>query len=381
MGSRNKKIGLSAIYKELFARLAVASRDKIHFALNQHTFRMQKKQFLLCALAFLLSNTVLGQAPGPGGKRPPTPVKAVVVQPQSISPSIGGIGGLIANETVLIRPEIAGRIIGIHFKEGQHVAKGALLVTLAAHELKALVAESNSNQNLVRGRYERAQELFKKNFISQQALDEARENAVRAGAQLDQNQARLSKTEIRAPFSGQIGLRQVSLGAVVQAGQDIVRLDDIDTLKLEFRLSESQLSKIKLGQQVSVQVDAFPQQQFTGQVYAIEPGVDEKSRSLMLRARVPNRGGKLRPGLFARVSLQLEGASDSLMIPEQAIVPKGDKAFVYRIVDNAAELVPVTLGARRPGEVAIASGLKAGDLIVTEGHQKLGPGAAVSVVK
>ena len=342
---------------------------------------MQKKQFLLCALALCITGTATAQAPGPGGKRPPTPVKAEVVKQQSISPTIGGIGGLIANETVLIRPEIAGRITGIHFKEGQQVAKGALLVTLASQELQAQVAESNSNVKLVQGRYTRAQELFTKNFISQQALDEARENAARARAQLEQSQARLSKTELRAPFSGQIGLRQVSLGAVVQAGQDIVRLDDIDTLKLEFRLSESQLSKIKLGQQVNLQVDAFPKQSFTGQVYAIEPSVDEKSRSLMLRARVPNPGAKLRPGLFARVSLQLEGASISLMIPEQAIVPKGDKAFVYRIVNNAAELIQVTLGARRPGEVAIESGLNAGDLVVTEGQQKLGPGAVVSVVK
>jgi len=342
---------------------------------------MQKKQFLLCALALCITGTATAQAPAPGGKRPPMPVKAVVVKQQSITSTIGGIGGLIANETVLIRPEIAGRITGIHFKEGRHVAKGALLVTLASQELQAQVAENDSNVKLVQGRYVRAQELFTKNFISQQALDEARANAARARAQLEQSQARLGKTELRAPFSGQIGLRQVSLGAVVQAGQDIVRLDDIDTLKLEFRLSESQLSKIKLGQQVSLQVDAFPKQSFTGQVYAIEPGVDEKSRSLMLRARVPNPGAKLRPGLFARVSLQLEGATNSLMIPEQAIVPKGDKAFVYRIVNNAAELIPVTLGARRPGEVAIESGLNAGDLVVTEGQQKLGPGAAVSVVK
>lgn len=342
---------------------------------------MLKIPLLLCALALSLASNIYAQAPGPGGKRPPMPVKAVVVTQQSLSSSISAIGGLIANETVLIRPEIAGRITGIHFKEGQHVAKGALLISLASEELQGQVAESKSNVSLVQGRYERAQELFKKNFISQQALDEARENAVRARAQIDQSQARLNKTQLRAPFSGQIGLRQVSLGAVVQPGQDIVRLDDIDTLKLEFRVSESQLRKIKLGQHVSVQVDAFPNQSFRGHVYAIEPGADEKSRSLILRARIPNPGAKLRPGLFARVTLQLEGSTPSLMVPEQAIVPKGDNAFVYRIVNNAAELVPVTLGTRRPGEVAIDSGLNAGDWVITEGQQKIGPGAPVSVVK
>lgn len=343
---------------------------------------MQKPHLFLCSLALLMANTALAQAPAPGsGKKPSMPVKAVAAKRLQLTPTIGGIGGLIANESVLIRPEISGRITGIHFNEGQHVAKGALLISLAAQELQANVAESSAELNLVQGRYQRAQELFKKSFISQQALDEARENATRAQAQLAQSQARLSKTELRAPFAGQIGLRQVSLGAVIQPGQDIVRLDDIDPLKLEFRVSESQLSKIKLGQQVMVQVDAFPKQSFSGQVYAIEPGVDEKSRSLMLRARLPNPGGKLRPGLFARVTLQLEGIADSIVVPEQAIVPKGEKTFVYRIVNGQAELTPVTLGARRPGEVAIESGVQAGELVITEGQQKIGPGAPVVVVK
>lgn len=321
------------------------------------------------------------QPPAPGGKPPPMPVKAVAAQRVQLAPSLSSVGGLIANEAVVIRPEITGRIIGIHFNEGQRVAKGALLVTLAAQELQGQVAESNAEVNLVQGRYVRAQELFKKNFISQQALDDARENAIRAQAQLEQSRARLGKTELRAPFSGQIGLRQVSLGAVVQPGQEIVRLDDIDTLKLEFRVSESQLRHIKIGQKVNLQVDAFPDQHFSGQVYAIEPGVDEKSRSLTLRARVPNPGAKLRPGLFARVSLQLEGTAESIVVPEQAIVPKGDKAFVYRVVNGTAQLTPVTLGTRRPGEVAIESGVNAGDLVITEGQQKIGPGAPVAVVK
>lgn len=342
---------------------------------------MPKKYLSFISLALFMVSAAFAQPPGPGGKRPPMPVKAVAAKRVSLSPSINSVGGLIANEAVVIRPEIAGRIVGIHFNEGQRVAKGALLVTLASQELQASVAESSAEVNLVQGRYTRAQELYKKKFISQQALDDARENAIRAQAQLDQSRARLAKTELRAPFAGQIGLRQVSLGAVVQPGQDLVRLDDIDTLKLEFRVSEAQLRHIKLGQKVMLQVDAFPDQQFSGQVYAIEPGVDEKSRSLQLRARVPNPGAKLRPGLFARVTLQLEGTADSIVVPEQAIVPKGDQAFVFRVVNGTAQLTPVTLGARRPGEVAIASGVQAGDLVITEGQQKIGPGAPVAVVK
>lgn len=345
---------------------------------------MLKHLFSLFTLALLLLNTAFAQAPAPGapgGKRPPMPVKAVAAKRVSLAASLGSVGSLIANESVVIRPEIAGRIVGIHFNEGQRVTKGTLLITLAALELQAQVAESSAELNLVQGRYVRAQELLKKNFISQQALDEARENAIRAQAQLEQSRARLAKTELRAPFAGQIGLRLVSLGAVVQPGQDIVRLDDIDTLKLEFRVSESQLRHIQLGQKVMLQVDAFPDQQFTGQVYAIEPGVDEKSRSLLLRARVPNPGAKLRPGLFARVTLQLGTTGEAIVVPEQAIVPKGDQAFVYRVVNGAAQLTPVTLGARRPGEVAIAAGVNAGDMVITEGQQKIGPGAPVAIVK
>lgn len=313
-------------------------------------------------------------------KKPPVQVKAVAVRATQFAPVVTGVGGLIANESIIVRPEVAGRITALHFKEGQHVSRGALLVSLDAQETQAQVMGSDAEVNLAKQRHERAQELFKKNFISQQALDDSRDNLTQAQARREQSRARLAKTQLRAPFAGTLGLRQVSLGAVVQAGQDIVRLDDTNPLKLDFRVSESQLSKIRVGQQLEVKVDAFPDKTFSGTVYAIEPAVDEKSRSLLLRARVPNPSGVLRPGMFARVVLKVGGDANALVIPEQAVIPKGDKAFVYRVVNDTAQLTPVVLGTRRPGEVAILSGLRAGEWVVSEGHQKLSPGAAVSVL-
>lgn len=335
---------------------------------------------LLCA-ALLMSgvHAVLAETPPPV-KKPPVKVKAVTVQRTQFASVVTGVGSLIANESIMLRPEVAGRITAFHFKEGQHVARGALLVSLDAQEPQAQVMGSDAEVNLAKQRYERAQELFKKNFISQQALDDSRDNLTQAQARREQSRARLAKTQLRAPFAGTLGLRQVSLGAVIQAGQDIVRLEDTNPLKLDFRVSESQLSKIRIGQHLDVKVDAFPDKTFGGSVYAIEPAVDEKSRSLLLRARVPNPAGNLRPGMFARVVLRVGGDADALVIPEQAVIPKGDKAFVYRVVQNKAQLTPVVLGARRPGEVAVVSGLRAGELVVTEGHQKLSQDAAVSVL-
>lgn len=327
--------------------------------------------------------SALAQAPkdaGKGAAAKGPPVMPVRTAPARIAPAVeeaSAVGTLRADEAVSVRPEIAGRIAEIHFLEGQRVARGALLVTLDASEAKAQLASASAQAKLDEQRLARAEDLYQKNFISRQALDEARSNAARSAALVREIEARLAKTEMRAPFAGVIGLRQVSEGAVVAANTDIARLEKIDPLKLDFRLPEAYVARLRPGQPVRVAVDAWPGQTFGGTVYALETAVDEATRTVLVRARIANPELRLRPGMFARVVLQLGAREKAIWIPEQAVVPRGQDSFVYRVADGKAELVKVQLGMRRPGEVEVLAGLAAGDLVVTEGTLRLFPGAAV----
>ena len=308
------------------------------------------------------------------------PVKAVAAKLAPATDEASAVGTLRADESVVIRPEIAGRITEFRFDEGQGVKKGALLVTLDASEVRAQLASAKAQAQLDAQRLERAEDLRKKNFISAQALDEARSNHARAQASQREVEAKLAKAEIRAPFTGVAGLRQVSQGAYVAAGTDIARLEKIDQLKLDFRVPEVYLARLKTAQQVKVQVDAYPDDAFGGTIYAIEPGLDEATRTVLIRARVANADLKLRPGMFGRVQLQLAVREKAVWVPEQAIVPKGQDAFVFRVANGKVDLVKVQMGVRRLGEVEIRSGVAAGDLVVTEGTQRIGPGSAVTVM-
>jgi membrane fusion protein, multidrug efflux system len=323
-------------------------------------------------------------APGGGAKPAGLPVKAAHVVVGNFSTDLTAVGTLLADESVIIRSEIDGRVVSLPFQEGQAVKKGAPLVTLDNSELEAGLAAAKADQRTETSRYDRARGLFEKAFISQEALDVARNNMERAKARVQQEQARLAKTVILAPFDGTVGLRLISPGAYVKAGEDIVRLEKISAIKLDFRVPETHASRLKKGQDVAVAVDAYPADRFTGRIYALEPVVDERSRTVLARAQVPNEEGKLKPGMFARVIVLLENRPGALIIPEEAIVPLGKDAFVYRIKEGGAtEITQVQIGARRPGQVEIISGLSAEDQVVTEGAMKLQmmpPGTPVSVM-
>ena len=332
-------------------------------------------------IALVLPAAAQPAAKGGGGKPPPgMPVKAVAARLAPAVDETSAVGTLRADEAVSIRPEIAGRLAQILFAEGQNVKQGALLARLDQSELKAALASSSVQAQLDRQRLERAEDLHQKGFISQQALDEARSNAARSAAKQREDEAKLAKTEIHAPFGGVAGLRQVSEGAYVAAGTDIARLEKIDQLKLDFRVPEVHLAKLRSGQAVRIAVDAYPRTEFGGLIYAIEPAIDEQTRTVLVRARVANAELKLRPGMFARVQLQLGVRDKAVWVPEAAIVPRGQDSFVYRIEQGRAALVKVQTGLRRPGEVEVVDGVAAGDLVVTEGVQKIGPGAPVTVM-
>jgi len=333
---------------------------------------------LLSLIGILACEAALAQPAGkPPGKTMAMPVRIASVTQGAVANDVTAVGNLLANESVVIRPEIAGRVTGIHFAEGQKVAAGTKLIALDAAELDAQSAASAADLLWSQQRYDRAAELYAKKFISSQALDEARSNLSRARAKVAEDEARMRKSELRAPFAGTLGLRMVSPGAYVKAGEDIVRLEDLSVVKLDFRLPEAYLAKLKRDQEVTLQVDAYPQRSFKGRTYAFESGLDEKTRTVLVRARVPNPGGELKPGMFARVSVTLGVEAGALSIPEQAIVPRGSQTFVFRVVDGKAVQTEVETGSRRPGMVQIVKGLAAADRVVTDGHQKLQTGMPV----
>jgi membrane fusion protein (multidrug efflux system) len=320
------------------------------------------------------------EASAQGKSAPAMPVKAVAAKTAPAVQEASAVGSLRADESVMIRPEVAGRIARIEFDEGTRMQKGALLAALDSAELRAVVSSSRAQAALDKQRLERAEDLQKRGFFSAQALDEARSNYTRSQAKLREDEARLARSEIRAPFTGVAGLRQVSEGAYVAAGTDIARFEKIDQLKLDFRVPEVFLAQLKTGAPVAAQVDAYAADSFKGQIYAIEPAVDEQTRTVLVRARIANADLKLRPGMFARVQITLGVRENAVWIPEEAIVPRGQDRFVFRVVDGKADMVRVTTGARKPGEVEVVKGIATGELVITEGTQRIGPGSAVSVL-
>ena len=326
----------------------------------------------LATLLFLPS-LALAQAGGP----PFIPVNMMKVAATPVSNSVNAVGALIAEDTVTLRPEIDGRIDSLPFREGQPVKKGAVLVRLDSAEQRARVAAAEADLKLADSRYKRSEELVAQNFISKQALDEARANLDILRARLRQERVALDKTILRAPFDGVVGLRQVSPGAYVAKGSDIVRLDALATLKLEVPVPETYLPLVRLNQPISLTVDALPGQRFSGKVNAIDPAVDTVSRNVRVRARIANPKGVLKPGMFARATADLGGRQNTIQLPEQALVPRADGNYVFLAVNGKAELRKVTLGKREPGRVEILSGVVAGDTVVLDGQIKLRPGVPV----
>lgn len=306
-------------------------------------------------------------------------VEAAPVTVGTVTRSITAVGTLQSNESVILRPEISGRIDQIHFREGERVEAGALLVSLDASVYRAELAQAEAGLNLSRQNSQRAQELFQRRVGTARTRDEATAALRASEAEVALAKARLDKTRLVAPFSGVLGLRRVSVGDYVNPGQEIVNLENIDPIKVDFRVPEPSLSEIREGQAVEVQVDAFPGETFVGEAYAIDPRIDTSGRSVVIRARLENDDRRLRPGLFARVEVIVERRGDAILVPEQAIVPLQDRTAVFRVVDDKAVLTTVRTGQRRSGEVEIVEGLSRDDVVVTAGQLKIRDGATVAV--
>jgi membrane fusion protein (multidrug efflux system) len=311
------------------------------------------------------------------GGPPPVAVDAARVKVAPLPKTISAVGSLRSDETVIIRPEASGRIAEILFREGERVTKGSVLVRLDQSVQRAELKQAEANLALAKSRLERARDLHAKQFISSQAKDESESSYRIAAAAFDLANARLTKLDIRAPFSGIVGLRQAGVGDFLREGQDIVNLESVDPLKVDFRIPELFLKEISPRQSLEVSLDAVPGKNFAGQIYAVNPLIDASGRAIVIRAIVRNTDSRLRPGMFARIRLITDERQEVPTIPEQALVPLGDEFFVFRVVEGRAQRTRIEIGQRRSGVVEVVRGLSNSDVVVTAGQPKLRDGGAV----
>jgi membrane fusion protein (multidrug efflux system) len=315
-------------------------------------------------------------AKGPGG---PVTVEVAKVATATVQEDVDAVGTLRSNESVVVRPEISGRIERLNFTEGAPVQKGQIIVALDDAVPAAELAQAKANLALAESNYQRTQELEKQKFVSATAKDQALNGLRVAQANVQLAEARLAKTKIVAPFGGVIGIRQISVGDYVKEGQDLVTLEDISALKVDFRVPEQLLAALRPGQAVEMGSDALPGRKYVATVDAIDPLVDQAGRAVLLRARLRNSDGQLRPGMFVRTRLIVSQRQNALTLPEEALVPVGPDQFVYRVSDGKAQRVKIRAGVRRAGTVEVVEGLARGDTVVTAGQLKLRDGVQVVV--
>lgn len=315
-------------------------------------------------------------------------VEATKVRQMTMRDDAEAVGSLRSRRSVVLRPEISGRITQLNFSDGQRVRKGQLLVQLDDQLPRAQVQQSRAELSIARANHKRNQVLVAQGFISQRSVDESAANLEVAEAKLALAEATAQRLRIVAPFDGIAGIRGVNVGDYLKDGADIVNVEDLDAVYVDFRLPERLQNKVKTGQTARVAFDALPGVQYSAVVLAINPQIDADGRSLAVRGCIDNRRLQLRPGMFARVTAVFGERSDANVVPEEAIVPDGAAPYVLRVVagtqegSQVAKRTPVRLGARTPGFVEVVEGLAPGDVVVTAGQQRLQrDGMAVRVLE
>lgn len=313
-----------------------------------------------------------------GDKKQPVGVSGIVLQPREFADNLSLSGSIEANEQIDLRSEVSGIVESINFKEGSTVTKGQVLFKVNDIELRAQLAQVKTAQNLASENERRAKLLLQKEAISQEEYDIASADFHSAKAQTQLIQAQLSKTTVRAPFSGKIGLRYISQGTYVTPTTLIAKLVNISQLKITFSIPEKYASQMKVNSNLFF-TTAGSKEKFIAKIYAIEPEIEVATRTLKLRAIAQNPEGKLFPGTFANVTLPLEKLTNALLVPTEALIPiqNGKKIFVSK--NGQAKEILVETGARTNKDILITSGLKAGDTVLTSGVMTLKDGSPVKV--
>lgn len=315
-----------------------------------------------------------------GGPPPDAAVKVFTYQlvPESYRETFSIAATLLANESVEVRAETEGRVLEIGFEEGEPVRRGQVLFRLDDEKIRASLAEAEAAFELAKVDWARAEDMLRARAISRAEYDAARANFLARQATVALLKKQLSDTVITAPFDGVMGPRLVSPGQVVGRLTPLGSLVDQRIIKVEFHVPERLTGRVRPGQPIELRVAAWPDLVFTGTVTFISPQLSVPSRTLVVRAEVPNDEARLKAGMFGRVGLVIGEHAGALFIPESAIIQQGDQAFVYVVGENTrVALRPIRLGVRQPGRVQVIEGLSAGETIVTEGHQKLAPNRRV----
>jgi len=307
-------------------------------------------------------------------KDAPVPVELVAVEVGPLLETLRATGTLEAEESVDLRPEVDGEVTSIQMTEGETVKKGSLILQIDESKQQATVAEAEADFRLSEDTLRRADMLLADGTISKQEHDQTHAAYRRSEAALNLARKRLTEYTLTAPFDGILGRRFVSVGQYVSPQTVLVRIYDLDRMKLDFSVPERYSARIKPGQTLSLSVTAHGEEKFSGEIYLVEPQVEVTTRSVQVRAYIPNSDHRLKPGMFANVTLSVGTKDSALTIPEDCLFPQTGGFAVYRDAGGVAELVPVETGLRIPGRVEILNGLKAGDLVARSGNLRLSPG-------
>jgi len=306
-----------------------------------------------------------------GGPKGPVGVEIVAAKTGTVQDLVAAVGTLRANESVVIKPEIAGRIAKLGFSDGERIRAGRVMVQLDTSVPAAELEQVRAERALALAKYERAVELAEKNFVSAQARDEAGANLQVVDARLALARARLEKSSILAPLGGIVGLRNVAPGDFVKDGAELVTLEDTSSMKVDLRLPERVIGRLRRGQLLEISVEALPGRTFKASIDALDATVDANGRSILVRGRIPNTDEILRAGMFARAQVVLSERNDAVLAPEESIVPQGPDLFVWRVTEGKASKIKVKAGVRRDAQVEILEGLAGGESIVIAGQLKL----------
>lgn len=307
------------------------------------------------------------------------PVEAAVVKQGNISRRIVTVGRLRANEEVMLKAELHGRIKKISFQEGTYVEKGDVLIQFEDADTQAQLRQAEAELTLHKAEYERISHLHTQNIQSKKQLDEIVAKRDAAEAREEETNATLEKKKIVAPFSGTVGIIQVSDGAYIQAGQDLVMIVNTTPIKVDFKVPEKHVHDVGAGQTAEITVEGFKDEIFRFTVDAVDSKVNEQSHSLAIRASNLNEGNLLRAGLFANVSLIIGDKADAILIPETSLHREGDIEFVWVIKKGKAGRQRVIAGTRENNVVEIISGLRPDMTVVTAGQIRLGEGTKVRI--
>jgi membrane fusion protein (multidrug efflux system) len=331
-----------------------------------------EKKFLVYIAVIAVSlclhdNALAKQAP----KIPPTVVAITKAKTITWQESILETGSLSAFDGTILAPEVSGRVTNIHFASGQYVRQGDLLIEIYPDIIRAQLQRDQAQLRKSSLDYDRNLKLYKKGFVDQSTLDQKRADRDSDQANVNNDQAQLRQHLIQAPFSGLLGLRKVSIGDYVSPGQDLVSLQALDPIRVDFSVPQRYLQQLKLGDTVTISSNALPQN-YTGTIYAFDSKVDDKTRMIDMRAKIPNPEHKLLPGTFVEVNVHYGSPQNVLVIPATAVVYSAEGNYVYLMQNNKAVKTNVTVGQKlENNQIIIKKGLKVGDPVISEGQIKI----------